>query len=162
MSQAERDIRKSCDASAYLCCVKSDYWVRSVTVNWWTSYRFRKAYSAFLFISIQLLNNQILNHPVITYRCLICSDFQKNDQSMQIYTLTYSLKSQCLVYVPQVSTLNNSAFCPHSAFMCFVWILEQRVIISLYSIHWLVFITDKEYVYSAVRSEHLNASPIKH
>ena len=39
-------------------------------------------------------------------------------------------------------TLNNSRFCPHSVFMCFVWISEQTVIISLYNINWLVFITE--------------------
>ena len=47
---------------------------------------------------------------------------------------------------------NNSTFCPHSVFMCFVWISEQTAIISLYSIHWLVFITETECVYCAVRS----------
>jgi len=31
-------------------------------------------------------------------------------------------------------TFNNSTFCPHSVFMCFVWIWEQTEIISLYSI----------------------------
>jgi hypothetical protein len=45
-------------------------------------------------------------------------------------------------------------FCPHSVFMCFVWIWEQMVIISLYSINWLVFITETECVYCAVRSAH--------
>ena len=39
-------------------------------------------------------------------------------------------------------TFNNSTFCPHSVFMCFVWIWEQTAIISLYSINWLVFITE--------------------
>ena len=39
-------------------------------------------------------------------------------------------------------TLKNSTFCPHSIFMCFVWIWEQKAIISLYSIDWLIFITD--------------------
>ena len=39
-------------------------------------------------------------------------------------------------------TFNNSTFCPHSVFMCFVWISEQTVIISLYNINWLVFITE--------------------
>ena len=38
----------------------------------------------------------------------------------------------------------NSTFCPHSVFMCFVWIWEQTAIISLYSINWLVFITETE------------------
>jgi hypothetical protein len=53
-------------------------------------------------------------------------------------------------------TFNNSTFCPHSAFMCFVWISEQTAIISLYSINWLVFITETECVYCAVRTESLN------
>ena len=49
-------------------------------------------------------------------------------------------------------TFNNSTFCPHSVFMCFVWIWEQTAIISLYSFKWLVFITETECVYCAVRS----------
>jgi hypothetical protein len=40
--------------------------------------------------------------------------------------------------------LLGGTFCPHSAFMCFVWIWEQTAIISLYSINWLVFITETE------------------
>ena len=47
---------------------------------------------------------------------------------------------------------NNSTFCPHGVFMCFVWISEQTAIISLYSINWLVCITEMEYVYCAVRT----------
>ena len=36
--------------------------------------------------------------------------------------------------------------------MCFVWIWEQTAIISLYSINWLVCITETESVYCAVRT----------
>ena len=36
--------------------------------------------------------------------------------------------------------------------MCFVWIWEQTAIISLYNSDWLVFITETECVYCAVRS----------
>ena len=43
-------------------------------------------------------------------------------------------------------------FCPHSVFMCFVWIWEQTAIISLYSINWQVCITETECVYCAVRT----------
>ena len=50
-------------------------------------------------------------------------------------------------------TLTNSTFCPHSVFTCFVWIWEQTGIISLYSINWLVCITETECVYCAVRTE---------
>ena len=43
----------------------------------------------------------------------------------------------------------------HTVFMCFVWIWEQTAIISLYSINWLVFITETECVYCAVWTGYL-------
>ena len=46
--------------------------------------------------------------------------------------------------------------CPHSVLMCLLWIWEQTAIISLYRINWLVFITETECVYSAVRTGSLN------
>jgi len=51
--------------------------------------------------------------------------------------------------------------------MCFVWIWEQTAIISLYSINWLVCITETECVYCAVRSLNLTLqgsvhSPVQH
>ena len=49
-------------------------------------------------------------------------------------------------------TFNNSTFCPHSVFMCFVWISEQTAIVSLYSINWLVCITETQCVYCTVRA----------
>jgi len=49
-------------------------------------------------------------------------------------------------------TFSNSAFSPHRVFMCFVWIWEQTAIISLYSINWLVCITETESIYCAVRT----------
>ena len=49
-------------------------------------------------------------------------------------------------------TLNNSTSCPHTVFMCFVWISEQTAIISLYNINWLVFVTQTQCVYCAVRT----------
>ena len=52
-------------------------------------------------------------------------------------------------------TFNNSTFCPHTVFMCFVWISEQTAIISLYNINCLVFITEMEIVYCAVRTGYL-------
>ena len=53
-------------------------------------------------------------------------------------------------------TFNNSTFCPHSVFMCFVWISKQTAIISLYNINWLVCITETECVYCAVRTGNSN------
>ena len=43
--------------------------------------------------------------------------------------------------------------------MCFVWISEQTAIISLYRTNWLVFITENECVYCAVRTECLSIIP---
>ena len=54
--------------------------------------------------------------------------------------VTLTLMAQWLLYVPPGLTFTKPMFCPHSAFMCFVWIWEQTAIISLYSINWLVFI----------------------
>jgi len=48
--------------------------------------------------------------------------------------------------------IQQFTFCPHSVFMCFVCISEQTAIISLHSINWLVFITETECVYCAVRT----------
>ena len=58
-------------------------------------------------------------------------------------------------YMPPGLTLTNSTFCPSSVFIYFVWISEQTAIISLYSINWLVFITETESVYCAVRTVYL-------
>ena len=54
----------------------------------------------------------------------------------------------------------HSTFCPHSVFMCFVCIWEQTAIIWLYSINWLVFITEVKSVYCAVRNESLTKTHV--
>ena len=59
------------------------------------------------------------------------------------------------------SKIHNTTLSPHSVFMCFVWISEQTAIISLYSINWLVFITETECVYWAVRTGYLDTIRIK-
>ena len=58
----------------------------------------------------------------------------------------------CLLRGTDWVFIYNSTFCPHSVFMCFVWIWEQTAIISLYNINWLVFITKTDCVYCAVRT----------
>jgi len=39
-------------------------------------------------------------------------------------------------YMYRQFNFHKFTFCPHSVFMCFVWIWEQTAIISLYSISW--------------------------
>jgi len=63
-----------------------------------------------------------------------------------------TLYSPVVIICTNSVTFNDSTFCPHSIFMCFMWIWEQTAIISLYSINWLVFITETECVYCAVRT----------
>jgi hypothetical protein len=65
--------------------------------------------------------------------------------------------AQLLLYTPSGSRLKHSTFFLHGVrvFMCFVWIWEQTAIISLYSINWLVFITETECVHCAVGAESL-------
>ena len=52
------------------------------------------------------------------------------------------LKSRGHYMYHQPQHYTKLTFCTHSVFMCFVWIWEQRAIISLYSINWLVCITE--------------------
>jgi len=59
---------------------------------------------------------------------------------------------QCGKELTSARTKIIAIFCPHGAFMDFVWIWEQTEIISLYSINWLVFTTETECVYCAVRT----------
>ena len=72
--------------------------------------------------------------------------------------LLYEPHSGHYMYRPVVTIctaslpFNNSTFCPHTVFICFVWISEQTAIISLHNINWLVFITETESVYCAVRT----------
>jgi len=69
----------------------------------------------------------------------------ENKQRLFPYTVLtgWFYNRDLTVYSPVVTicttglTFNNSTFCPHSAFMCFVWIWEQTAIISLYNINWL-------------------------
>ena len=66
----------------------------------------------------------------------------------------------CLLRGTDWIFIYNSTFCPHTVFMCFVWIWEQTAINSLYSINWLVFITE-ECVYCAVRTGSLNSGDFR-
>jgi len=52
--------------------------------------------------------------------------------------------------------IQQSHVLPHIVYLCFVRISEQRAIISLYNFNWLVFITEKESIYCAVRTESLS------
>ena len=74
------------------------------------------------------------------------------------YSVRMDWNFYCLVVTICTASLtfSNSPFCPHSVFMCFVWITEQTAIISLYSINWLVCITETESVYCAVWTGYLN------
>jgi hypothetical protein len=71
--------------------------------------------------------------------------------------LTKSLMEPSYVYVgkPKAPWFAISCNVPllSIVFVCFVWISEQTPIISLYSINLLVFVTETECVYCAVRTE---------
>ena len=58
--------------------------------------------------------------------------------------------------VPPGLTIKIDAFCLQNKFMYILCISEQTAIISLYSINWLVFITETDSVYCAVRTGSLN------
>jgi hypothetical protein len=72
----------------------------------------------------------------------------------------------CLLEVSIIDRFNPSSYVTYrqacnmqklrtSGFTCFVWISEQTAIISVYSINWLVCITETGCVYCAVRNKYL-------
>jgi hypothetical protein len=99
--------------------------------------------------TIKVFFSDILNRRKT---CLACTTHTR--QVIFHRLLHYAFRAQWLLYLPTGSTLKNSIFCPHHVFTYFVWTSEQTAIISLYSINWLVFITETESVYCAVRSAH--------
>ena len=77
--------------------------------------------------------------------CVFCVDLRTNS-FISLYSTVVTICTTSL-------TFSNSTFCPHSVFMCFVWIWEHTAIIFLYSINWMVFITEMECVHCAVRAK---------
>src|SRR5215510_2086637 len=79
----------------------------------------------------------ILRSAHTVYLCVLCGP--ANKQRLFPYTaLTdwlYNRDRVCLLCGTDWIFIYNSTFCPHSVFMCFVWISEQTAIISLYSIN---------------------------
>jgi hypothetical protein len=92
--------------------------------------------------------------------------------------LVFITEMECVYCAARTESLafNSSMFCPHVYFCVFVWAhtciyvflygptrvfmcfcmgLKQTTIISLHNINWLVFITEMECVYCAVRTESL-------
>ena len=70
--------------------------------------------------------------------------------------LLHLLKTQSLMHIPTdmfLTVKNILCSAQTNEFICFVWISEQTAIISLHSINWLVFVTETECVYCAVRAE---------
>jgi hypothetical protein len=82
-----------------------------------------------------------------------CSGGNRKSVKME-FGLPY--QAQWSLYVPPGLTFSNSTVCPHTVFMCFVWIWEQTAIVSEYNINWRVFITETESVYCTVRTWSLN------
>ena len=67
-------------------------------------------------------------------------------------------KTHWSLYVPPELTLKNSAFCPQSVFVCILRISGEKnlAIIFLYDINFILFVTEADYVYCAVRTESVN------
>jgi hypothetical protein len=58
------------------------------------------------------------------------------------------------VYTVCGQNVRRGTYATHSVWLSIVWIWAQTALLSLYSINWLVFITETEFVYCAVRSAH--------
>ena len=98
-------------------------------------------------------NSTLCPHSV--FMCFVW--IREQTAIISLYNITWLVfitETECVYCAVRTGSLYiyNSTFCPHSVFVCFVWIWEQTAIISLHSINWLVFITETECVYCAVRT----------
>ena len=106
--------------------------------------------------SLTLKNSTFCPHTV--YLCVLCRSQYKWPLFLYTILTDWFYNRDLTIYRPVVticttsSTFKNSTFCPHSVFMCFVCISEQTAITSLYNFNWLVFVTQTQCVYCAVRT----------
>ena len=101
---------------------KLDMWMFCVSVRWLTGLKW---------LMLEYVYEVALNYfPIQLY----LTGFYNTDLTLRSPVVT--------IYTASL-TFNNSTFCTHIVFMCFVWISEQTAIISLYNINWL-FIARKE------------------
>jgi hypothetical protein len=129
------------------CSVRTAWWARGIGCGvctggiWWH----RRCAACTLWSRTIVCATRFemrLNHTAYLL-CVLCGS--QNKQRLFSYTaLTDWLYTRDLtLYSPMVTictasfTFSNSTFCPHTVFMCFVWISEQTAIISLYNINWL-------------------------
>ena len=138
-----------CPHSVFMCfgCIWEKTAIISLySINWLGFFnRDLTLYSPVVTICTASLTFTIIRSAHTVYLCVLCVSEKK--QRLFPYTALTDwgfFNRDLTVYSPVVTictaslTSNNSTFCPHSVFMCFVWISEQTAIISLYNINWLV------------------------
>jgi len=91
----------------------------------------------------------------------ISQEFEPRLPQTKTYGTQNPFKALKSFYTSLGLTLEISTFCQRSVFMYFVF-CERIAISSLYSINWLVSITQRECVYCAVRAKSLNIFQIIH
>jgi hypothetical protein len=81
------------------------------------SNRYREIFFEFLTVNSGYFPTQRLpiRHFYGNGMCLL----KEGNEKLFFFSSTF--KAQWSLYVPPVLTFNNSMFCPHSVFMCFVW-----------------------------------------
>ena len=147
----------TCDTRRYSRNIQSFCWLASNTFPTTASpcegeTTFELNYSMFFKLRTNATTSVITVWPIIVKIPEGLYQDGEGRENSRIWNKSEIRQRLCTVYVPPCLTFSNSTFCPHSVFMCFVWISEQTAIISLYSINWLVFITETECVYCAVRT----------
>ena len=143
------------------------YWYSTLQINWMMSCiifhtNASKSIGNFTYRQFNIQQFYVLSTQV--FMCFVW--IWKQTAIISLYNINWQVfitETECVYCAVRTGSLyaasltfSNSTFCPHSVFMCFVWIWEQTAIISLYSINWLVCITETECVYCAVRTGSLN------
>jgi hypothetical protein len=122
--------------------------------KWYTTAKASCEYLTFyspVITGVCITRFNIRQFSVLPTLCIyvFCMDLRTNSdyfpiqhQLIGFYNRGLTLQSPVVTICKASLAFSNSTFCPHGVFMCFVWILEQTAIISLYNINWLVFIAE--------------------
>ena len=105
--------------------------------------RFFRVFLVHIFLITHFFASISFRVSILRYACTDILDSSSANNMWKIcYEYDITLCSPAVTICTTSLTFNNSTFCPHSVFMCFVWISEQTAIITLYNINWLVFVTE--------------------
>ena len=134
-----------------------NYWYLYTNHNFISLFSFNCLLQNYDFCIVELFRHDIVilcyfsHHPGNGHM----SGWNLSEATVEKFTSINLLQPTCYVMHQQFN-IEQTVISAHALFIFFVLIWQQTATCATYSINWLVFITEKKNVYSAVRTGALN------